>query len=135
MLKKAIIISIRNEETTLGLLPENCSEESSCHECGLCAKVGSNKELIKLQVKNFSNVSQGDIVEADVSMPKRSVIALAIYMLPLLFMFAGGYLGNIVFADTGMVIGGTSGFIISIFIIYILNNTALKLQGKIIRKL
>ena len=135
MLKKAIIISTNNEETTLGLLPENCSEETTCHECGLCANVNSNKELVKLQVKNFCDVSKGDIVEADISMPRRSVIALAIYMLPLVFMFAGGYLGNISFADTGMIFGGASGFIVSILIIYILNNTALKLRGKIIRKL
>ena len=134
MLKKAIILSIDSTTVTIGILPDACAGSTGCSSCGMCSQNSAN-ELVKLEVEKISDLEQGDITEIDLSAPRGSVIALVIYLIPLLIMFCGGFLGNHIAGDSGMIIGGIAGFSLSVLLIYILNRTILGVHGKILRKI
>ncbi len=132
VLKKAIIISTVNSKARIGLLPDDCHESSSCKGCGMCGNNNSKHELIELEVEIFGEIKSGDIVEVEVSSPRGSLIAMAIYILPLFLMFLGGYIGNTYAQNTGLVIGGAIGFSSALLLVYLLNKSILRVKAEII---
>lgn len=135
MLKKAIITGISGSSTRVSILNDDCADSSTCSECGLCGKNGASREPVTLNVDSIDGISIGDTVELDVVTPRGSLIALVLYMLPLILMFAGGSLGNAVYSSTGMVIGGILGFSAAVLLIFILNKSLLRVRGRIIKKI
>ncbi len=134
MLKKATIIQMDADSAKIRILPINCMGSNACHECGLCSNGKAGKEAVELWVEGIVGISAGDTVEVEINEPRISIIALTIYMLPLILMFCGGYIGNTFFSSTGLIGGGVAGFGLAILIIYILNRTYMRIRGRIIHK-
>ncbi len=135
MLKNAIIKDITDNLIRVALLPDDCNRHSGCKGCGMCSNQSSAKELLELNIPAVSGLNKGDIVEINLKAPRGAKIAVVLYMLPLILMFIGGHIGNIIAASSGMIIGGAAGLVLAVAIIYILNRTLLKVKGILVRKL
>ena len=132
MNKQGIVRDILDNNKVRVLVMTDCYRDEHCHECGLCAKNKSADEDLELIVDMVSGVKKGSRVELAISAPRRSYIAVLIYLFPLVLLFIGGVVGNSIAGTIGMLLGGTGGFILAFLVVYLAGKTMFRLSGKII---
>jgi len=112
MITEGVVVkrSDRTATVHIRLKGETCGQ---CHSCGIF-KDGCREEGLDVTLRASEQLSPGDLVEADVTLPNQAVAALIVYGLPLVCAFAGGVLGYLVAPAQVQVIGisGVSGLVL-----------------------
>jgi len=93
--------------------------------CGKCAGRGvcfAGDKPIPLKIKNEYGLKKGDVVELELSSQTKMSAGFLLFIVPIIFLIAGYYVGHRVSGtETSGIIGGGVGVIISALILKIVN--------------
>ncbi len=104
-------------ETALKSSCSHCSA-SSCGTGALASHF--SKRSTRIKVENSHNAQKGDSVVIGIDESSMMNASLLVYMLPLLLLFVGGYLGELgtnhsTIGEWSSIIGGVFGLVIGLF--------------------
>lgn len=88
MKEEGIIIDIKNEFAFVKM-----QKHAACVGCNACKKGNSNNELI-VEAENLINANVGDVVEVDLEAPNLLKAATIVYMMPLISLLLGVFIGS-----------------------------------------
>lgn len=132
MIRQGIVRKLLDDSRVCVMVMPDCVRDEHCHECGMCDKGSTADSSLDLVVDSVPDIKPGCRVELEVAAPRQSHIALLIYFLPLLLLFAGGAAGNALAGNIGMIAGGAIGFALAFLVVYYAGRKKFSLAGKII---
>ncbi|MEE4310323.1 MAG: SoxR reducing system RseC family protein [candidate division KSB1 bacterium] len=108
---------------------ETCSECQTCGAKHACMSLSDNSaRQIEVPVKNrFTQLEEGDHVELSFEPGSRILSAFLVFIVPILFMIAGYYVGfNVTHSEGRSILASFAGLIIAFALIKLLNKFIIK---------